>query len=257
MAINSIIDKTAVVILAAGKGKRMKDPDKPKVLHELAGKPMIGRVLDTVMNVSPAKSIIIIGHKAEMVKEYVKSEDYPDVEFALQEEQLGTGHAVMQAAEILKDFDGYVLVLSGDVPLIRKDTLINFFTRHMERGAEVSVMSTVVDDPAGYGRIIRSDPSTFERIVEEKDAGSAEKMINEINSGIYLVKKDLLFEALEKISNNNKQGEYYLTDIIEILKNEGRRVEAFAAASFEELQGVNSPEDLKNAEDFLKRMSNN
>lgn len=245
--------KIVSIILAAGQGKRMKNPDLPKVLCPLHGKPLIQYVLETVKELGTEKDVVIVGHQREKLIEFF-SENYPSVETCVQDEQLGTGHAVAQAEELLKSYVGDFLILAGDVPLITSESLNKFYDLHMEASADVSVLSTMAENPFGYGRIVRNEAGMFKKIVEQKDANESEQAIKEINSGIYLVKSRLLFVALRYVSNTNEQKEYYLTDIVEILKNNGAIVRAFAAAEFEELQGVNSVDDLKRAEESYTRL---
>lgn len=240
----------AIVILAAGQGKRMKNPDIPKVLAELSNKPLISYVIDVSNKLSPEKIIAIIGHKKEVVEEYLGKE-YPEVEYAYQLMQLGTGHAVMQAQNNLESFDGDVLILCGDVPLLQAKTLNSFIKKHQESSSDLSVLSAVTESPTGYGRIVRNEAKDFYKITEEKDADEEVKKIKEINSGIFLVNSKMLFNALSKISNKNAQGEYYLTDIVEVFVNENRKCLAFTGVSFDELQGINSPEDLLRAERYF------
>jgi bifunctional UDP-N-acetylglucosamine pyrophosphorylase/glucosamine-1-phosphate N-acetyltransferase len=242
----------AVVVLAAGKGKRMNNPNMSKVMALLDAKPLIFHVLSESKLLSPALTIVIVGHQKESVIDYI-GVVFPDVMFEEQNEQKGTGHAVMQTAGKLRDFNGNVLILSGDVPLLSSLTMQEFINNHIGHGADLSVLSSVAPNPYGYGRIVRDADNSFLRIVEEKDAADNEKLIDEINSGVYFVKAPLLFEALESVSDNNAQGEYYLTDIIEILHRQGCKVIAYPGAVFEELQGVNSPEDLERVNDYYKK----
>ncbi|ROL61858.1 UDP-N-acetylglucosamine pyrophosphorylase [Bacteroidetes/Chlorobi group bacterium ChocPot_Mid] len=242
-------DNLAVIILAAGQGKRMLDPSKAKVMYPLAGKPLIQHVLETAEQLS--KNIyIIVGYQKESVIDFVNSfgKDFNIVE---QKEQLGTGHAVAQTESLLRNFTGDILILCGDVPNLSYKTLLQFIENHQTESADISVLSTIADNPYGYGRIIRNEKLEFLKITEEKDASPEEKDVSEINSGVYLVKSNLLFPALHKVSNRNAQGEYYLTDIIEILRNENAKVYAFPDADFGETSGVNSPDDLKNAESYF------
>ncbi|MFP4527104.1 MAG: sugar phosphate nucleotidyltransferase [Candidatus Kapaibacterium sp.] len=239
------MNKIAIVILAAGKGKRMKNPNLPKVLVPLKDKPLVGHVLDTAFRLDPEKIVLIIGHLKETVIDYVKGMRSDLMEYAVQEHQLGTGHAVAQAEPKLEGFDGDVLILCGDVPLLRESTLRKFIDSHREADADVSVLTADAPDPTGYGRIVRDSDGDFLRIVEEKDASAEEKKITEFNSGVYFVKAELLFSALREVGNENAQGEYYLTDIIGIARDRGKRAAAFKLADFDELQGVNSPEDLE------------
>jgi UDP-N-acetylglucosamine diphosphorylase/glucosamine-1-phosphate N-acetyltransferase len=247
---SEINQNLCIIILAAGKGKRMNNPSMAKVMAELAGKPLIGHVLKEAIKLTPEKIIIVVGHQKDSVINYVKTLDLNNISFVKQKEQLGTGHAVNQAKPELIGYYGNILILAGDVPLLSSGTLINFINFHKENKSDVSVLSTITPNPFGYGRIIRDGEGNFIKIAEEKDATYEEKKVNEINSGVFLLKSDLLFNSLQEVSNKNAQGEYYLTDIIEILKNKGANVHAYSGAVFDELQGVNSPEDLKKVEEF-------
>lgn len=244
----------SIVILAAGKGKRMKNPNISKVMANLDKKPLIHHVLNQALKLNPEKIVVIVGHQKESVINYIR-DNFQLIEFAIQDEQLGTGHAVMQTEPNFVNYEGDILILSGDVPLLRATTLNKFIKNHYKNNFDLSVLSTYADNPTGYGRIIRNENGEFIKIIEEKDADTTQKSINEINSGVYFVKSSLLFEALKQISNDNKQNEYYLTDIIEILQTKGYKVGAFAGAEFNELQGVNSPEDLAKAEQYYFAMN--
>jgi bifunctional UDP-N-acetylglucosamine pyrophosphorylase/glucosamine-1-phosphate N-acetyltransferase len=240
----------AIVILAAGIGKRMKNPALPKVLVELAGKPLLGHVLAQARELNPTRTIIIVGHHAEKVEAYVNSLFEVKAEFAVQNEQLGTGHAVLQAGPALRRFEGDVLILCGDVPLLSAETLRRFIRNHTENRADLSVLSADAPNAAGYGRIVRDRSGHFLKITEEKDSTDEIRKITEFNSGVYLVNSSLLFGALQQVSNNNAQGEYYLTDIVGILNSNRKSVIAYKGTSFEELQGINSPEQLAKAEEY-------
>jgi UDP-N-acetylglucosamine diphosphorylase/glucosamine-1-phosphate N-acetyltransferase len=248
--------KFAIAILAAGKGKRMKNPEMSKVMALLANKPLIAHVLEQALELSPDKIVIIVGHKKESVIDFV-NKNYNLIEFAEQNEQLGTGHAVAQTESNFAGYEGEILILSGDVPLLQADTLTEFAGFHSKGGFDLSVLTTFTENPFGYGRIIRDDDNNFVKIVEEKDASEDEKQIKEINSGVYLVKSKLLFDALKKVKNNNTQNEYYLTDIIEMLQKQGYKTGAFPGAEINELQGINSPEDLMLAEKYFSEMNKN
>lgn len=243
----------SVVILAAGKGKRMNNPDLPKVLALLNNKPLIEYVIELALQSNAAKIVPIIGHHRDKVISFFESKNYSNLDYVIQEEQLGTGHAVLQAEKKLYDFDCDVLILSGDVPLVKLSTIENFIYEHNKINSDLSVLSCYADNPFGYGRILRNENNGFERIVEEKDADENIKKIKEINSGIYLVNSKLLFSALKNIRNNNAQGEFYLTDIVGILKHNNFSVNSFPLADFEELQGVNSQDDLINLHLILKK----
>lgn len=244
-------NKLAIVILAAGKGKRMNNPNLPKVLVELKERPLLDYVLELSANLNPEKVVVIVGYHKEQVIEFIKKHNKPIFEYAIQEEQLGTGHAVAQTESNLSEFDGNILILSGDVPLLSKSTTQNFIHLHYDSNSSASVLSSIAQNPYGYGRIIRDENDDFIKITEEKDANEQEKSIKEINSGIYMINSKLLFESLKKISNNNAQNEYYLTDVIDILYKQNHTVKAFAIADFNEIQGVNQLTDLENLQNNL------
>jgi UDP-N-acetylglucosamine diphosphorylase/glucosamine-1-phosphate N-acetyltransferase len=240
----------AVAILAAGLGKRMKSPEKPKVMFEINGKPMIDHVVRLAFLVNAEKVVPIVGHHREQVIEYLKR-NFPDkdIEYAVQNEQLGTGHAVMQTESILKDFEGDILILSGDVPLLRFETVQQLIGEHFSSNNNATLLTTVFKDPHGYGRIVRNSAGNFEKIVEHKDATDEEKLINEINPAIYIVKSGVLFDALSRISPENSQKEYYLTDIFHFIPKE--RTGTVTTGDELEVTGVNSIEQLKEMEDAL------
>ena len=240
----------AVVILAAGKGKRMGNPDLAKVLVPLKGTPLVGHVLQTVKGLDCERVVAIVGHQREAVADYVKSVT-PTARIAIQEEQLGTGHAVQQTEQALADFSGDVVILSGDVPLLSTDTLTMLIKDHQSSGAALTVLTTRVPDPTGYGRIVRTSDDHLARIVEHKDASDAELPIDEINSGIYVVDRATLFDALSQVRNDNRQQEYYLTDIAGILNDGGQRVNIFLADDWHEVHGINTPADLDYADEIL------
>ncbi|MCS6808438.1 MAG: NTP transferase domain-containing protein [Candidatus Kapabacteria bacterium] len=243
----------AVVILAAGKGTRMNNPHKAKVMFELAARPMIEYVVHQAQSLAPERIIVVVGFQKESVIAYLRAR-FPDyLEYAHQDQQLGTGHAVQQAECLLQNFFGNVLILSGDVPLLRTETLQAFAAAHAASRATASVLTVDAPNPAGYGRIIRAHNGEFEKIVEHKDANQEERAITEINSGIYLVRSSALFSALREVSNNNAQGEYYLTDIIDILRRRGESVHAWKCDAFLEVLGVNTLEQLAEAEDIVGR----
>lgn len=244
-------NKLATVILAAGQGKRMNNPDSPKVLAELNGKPLIKYVLELTQKINAEKNVVIVGHKKELIIDFVNSLKDNKIEFAEQNEQLGTGHAVDQSREILQNFVGNILILCGDVPLIKSNTIMNFIEQYENSESDISVLSMIANNPKGYGRIIRDDENNFLAITEEKDANETKKLIREVNSGIIIAKADLLYNALSKLQNNNAQGEYYLTDVIDIIRSMGKKVTAFSTTNFDELQGINTFEDLERAKSFL------
>lgn len=237
----------AAVILAAGKGTRMKSV-LPKVLHEVGGKPMVQHVLNAAKEAGAEKNVVVIGFGAESVAESLKEQ----AEFAIQAEQLGTGHAVMQAREKLAGFSGTVMVLCGDTPLLTGDTLHSLFAAHSKAKAAATVLTAVMPDPSGYGRVIRDAKGNVLKIVEQKDAKPAELAVQEVNTGIYCFGKEVLFDALDHIGCENQQGEYYLTDVIGILVNGGSKVWAVEAKDSEETLGVNSRLQLAQAEKVLR-----
>ncbi|MDD5226575.1 MAG: NTP transferase domain-containing protein [Candidatus Omnitrophica bacterium] len=227
------------IVLAAGKGTRMCS-ELPKVLHPVFGKPVLGYVLEALAAAGIKNLYGVVGYKADEVRAFLKIYGAVSV---LQREQKGTGHAVMMAKAALKNAQGPVLIWPGDMPLVKPETLERFVAAHKKSQAHVSVLSCVQEDPSGYGRIVRNE-GHFAAIREELDATPEERKIREVNTGIYLFDKKVLFEALERVGSNNQKGEYYLTDTIEILRREGYCVEAFSLASAEEGQGINSQKDL-------------
>ena len=233
----------AVVILAAGKGKRMNNPEKAKVMFELDGKPMIDYVVKTARSLQPKKIIIVVGWQRESVVEHISSK-FPGVEFVEQPEQLGTGHAVLQTKSQLDDFKGDVLVLSGDVPALKEQTAGALIGFHRMSEASATIFTAGLEDPSGYGRIVRNKDNSVKKIVEDKDASKTELAIKEINSGIYVFDKVQLFAALAKIKQNNAQGEYYLTDVFEIFWQYHWHVSAVKALDSFEVMGINTVEQL-------------
>ncbi len=228
------------LILAAGMGTRMKS-SLCKVLHPVAGRPMISYVMDAVHSCGFQKIVVVVGHQAEAVRKVAGAQG---VDFAFQEPQLGTGHAVMAAKELLRAFSGNVFILCGDIPLMRGDTIREFIHFHEQKSSRLTVMTTIADDPAGYGRIIRNSSQLVERIVEQRDANEAQKTVREINTGLYIVESELLFSLLERIGANNSQGEYYLTDIVEEAVCASVPVHAFVLKDSLEASGVNTRADL-------------
>lgn len=243
--------KTTVssLILAAGKGTRMKS-DRAKVLHEVLDAPMIHYVLDAVQELSPAQTIVVVGHQGEEVKAAMAKYQ---VTFVLQKEQLGTGHAVLCAKDILQASGGTVLILCGDVPLIRPVTLRQMLAEHLGKSPVLTLMTTRLDKPAGYGRIISSDDGRIVKIVEEKDATAAEKEIKEVNAGIYCADIDILFDLLAEVDFNNSQGEMYLTDIVAVAIRHGLKVNRFSGADAVEVLGVNSMDELAEARELMRK----
>lgn len=239
------------VILAAGKGTRMKSK-LYKVLHPVCGKPMVQHVVDQVSQLGLQKLVTVVGHGAEMVQEQLGNVS----EFALQAEQLGTAHAVDQAASVLANEEGTTLVICGDTPLITAETMEALLQQHKEAGAMATVLTAYIEEPAGYGRIVRNENGHVEKIVEHKDANEKELAIKEINTGTYCFDNKALFASLSKVSNDNVQGEYYLPDVIEILKNEGHIVSAYQTEHFDETLGVNDRVALSQAEIIMKNRIN-
>ena len=239
------------VILAAGQGTRMKSK-LYKVLHTVCGKTMVQHVLDQVSSLDVQKVVTIVGHGAEQVQAELGSRS----QFALQSEQLGTAHAVMQAEEILKDKPGTTFVICGDTPLIKVETMEALIKQHEEQGAKASILTAYLEDPTGYGRIIRNEKGLVEKIVEHKDATEEERKVTEINTGTYCFDNQALFATLKKVSNDNVQGEYYLPDVIEILKSEGETITAYQTNDFEETLGVNDRIALSQAEKTMRKRIN-
>lgn len=239
------------VILAAGQGKRMKS-DLYKVLHPVCGKPMVEHVADQVSQAGLQEVVTVIGHGADAVKEHLGDR----VSYVLQEEQLGTGHAVMQAEELLADKDGVTVVLCGDTPIIRSETMRSLMEHHEKTGAKATVLTAKAEDPAGYGRVIRDKSGQVTRIVEHKDANEEERAVKEINTGTYCFDNKTLFQALKQVGNNNAQGEYYLPDVIEILKRKGETLSAWQTSDFSETIGVNDRVALAKAEKALRKRIN-
>ncbi|MEI5994112.1 GlmU protein [Enterococcus sp. 4G2_DIV0659] len=240
-----------VIILAAGKGTRMKSK-LYKVLHPVAGKPMVEHIMDQVEKTNPSEVVTIVGHGAEAIKSHLGERS----QYALQEEQLGTGHAVLQAQDHLADKQGTTLVITGDTPLLTAETLTNLFAYHQGKNASATILTAHADDPTGYGRIIRDHVGIVEKIVEQKDASEQEARVQEINTGTFCFDNEALFKALSKIDTNNAQGEYYLTDIIEILKKEGKTVAAYQMADFEEAMGINDRVALAEANKIMHQRLN-
>ncbi|AMM91253.1 bifunctional UDP-N-acetylglucosamine diphosphorylase/glucosamine-1-phosphate N-acetyltransferase GlmU [Peribacillus simplex] len=239
------------IILAAGQGTRMKSK-LYKVLHPVCGKPMVQHVIDQVNQLQIEDIVTVIGHGAEKVQEQLGD----SCEYALQGQQLGTAHAVMQAESVLSDKSGTTLVICGDTPLIKAETMKELIALHEQSQAKATILTAYADNPAGYGRVLRGGGGLVEKIVEHKDATDEEKYVKEINTGTYCFDNQALFSALKKVSNENVQGEYYLPDVIEILKQEGEVVTAFQSSDFEETLGVNDRVALSQAEQILRKRIN-
>ncbi|HFD6484180.1 TPA: bifunctional UDP-N-acetylglucosamine diphosphorylase/glucosamine-1-phosphate N-acetyltransferase GlmU [Enterococcus hirae] len=245
------MDARYAIILAAGKGTRMKSK-LYKVLHPVSGQPMVEHIINRVSETNPDQIITIVGHGAEQVKAQLGERS----EYALQAEQLGTGHAVLQAASFLQGKEGTTLVISGDTPLLTTETLNNLFEYHQGKNASATILTAQAEDPTGYGRIIRDHIGIVEKIVEQKDTTPEEALLQEINTGTYCFDNQALFEALNKVGTDNAQGEYYLTDIIEILKDAGKTVAAYQTEDFDESMGVNDRIALAKANELMRQRIN-
>ncbi|MGB9182396.1 MAG: bifunctional UDP-N-acetylglucosamine diphosphorylase/glucosamine-1-phosphate N-acetyltransferase GlmU [Pyrinomonadaceae bacterium] len=245
-----------VLILAAGLGTRMRSR-KAKVLHELGGRPLIAHVCRTAAALSPRHIYVIVGHQAEEVRKAVRAElGEEGATFITQAEQLGTGDAVMSAREHLADANSTLLTFYGDLPLVRAETLgalVHQHRTHRGRGAACTMLTVKLEDPTGYGRIVRDEEARFEKIVEQRDATPAEKQIKEINAGIYCFETRLLFDALARVQPANAQGEYYLTDVPGILRADGEDISIYAHADAREVSGINTRAELAEFENLLRR----
>jgi bifunctional UDP-N-acetylglucosamine pyrophosphorylase/glucosamine-1-phosphate N-acetyltransferase len=241
-----------VLVMAAGLGTRMKST-RAKVLHELGGRPLIAHVVRTAHSLEPQTILVVVGHQAEEVEQAVLTEVGELASFAIQAKQRGTGDAVESARSKLENSDSLLLVLSGDVPLIKAETLQNLIQHHRATGAACTILAVRLENPTGYGRIIRDEQGAFERIVEQKDATEAERKVREINSGIYCFDSTDLFAALRRVEPKNQQGEYYLTDVAEIILNSGGKVEIVTHNDPRELSGINTRAELAEFENLLRR----
>lgn len=235
------------VILAAGKGTRMRSK-LPKVLHKVGGKPMLQHVIDAANVAGCTEKVVIIGHEAELVEKMVAGQG----KTALQAEQLGTGHAVMQAKEALAGFTGTAMILCGDTPLLDGAELKKFYEAHKASGAAATVLTAIMDDPFGYGRIVRDAKGNVQGIVEQKDATEAQKAIKEINTGIYCLECPLMFDVLATLTCNNAQGEYYLTDVLEKLNAAGKKVGGVVTEDSDMVMGINSRKQMSVAESVMR-----
>ncbi len=240
--------KIDAVVLAAGKGTRMNS-DLPKVLHEIVGKSLLGHVLDTVKQVGIAHTVIVVGHKADLVRETCGGEG---LDFVLQEPQLGTGHAVQVAVPALRE-GGHTVVLAGDVPLLRASTLQKLVDGTISSGAAAVVLTCVVDDAGAYGRIVKDEAGNVQKIVEARDASPTELAIGEYNTGVFCFRTDQLIEALGQLTTDNMQGEYYLTDTVAYLVEQGRQVAAVSTSDPDEVVGINTVAELADAAAILAK----
>jgi bifunctional UDP-N-acetylglucosamine pyrophosphorylase / glucosamine-1-phosphate N-acetyltransferase len=241
-----------VILLAAGQGTRMKS-GLPKVLHPLAGKPLLVHVLATALQLEPRIVAVVVGHGAEAVQQACPR---ADLTWILQEKQLGTGHAVLCAKSAFRDFSGDILILSGDVPLIREQTLNLMIKTHRQRGAALTLMTATLDSPTGYGRILRDAQARITGTVEERDATDLQKRIEEVNAGVYVASPQFLFSALEQIENNNQQGEYYLPDVVTIGLHQDKGIETVHVDDTREIMGINTREELAAMEKRLQEQIN-
>ncbi|WP_318153807.1 bifunctional UDP-N-acetylglucosamine diphosphorylase/glucosamine-1-phosphate N-acetyltransferase GlmU [Paenibacillus vietnamensis] len=243
--------KVMAIVLAAGQGKRMKSK-LYKVLHPVCGKPMVGHVLDAVREAEAGRTVVVVGHGAEAVKSYLGDA----AEYVLQEQQLGTGHAVRQAEALLGAEEGTTIVICGDTPLVQASTIKSMLELHASSGAAATVLTASFDNPTGYGRVIRGEDGTVQRIVEQKDCSPEEAAVKEINTGTYCFDNKKLFEALAKVTSNNAQGEYYLTDVIGIFRASGESVQGYCTEDLAEAIGVNDRIALSEAERFMRERIN-
>lgn len=239
---------TYAIVLAAGQGTRMKS-ELYKVLHPVCGKAMVAHVIDSILNIGATRVVTIVGHGAEKVSSTLGEKS----EYAVQNEQLGTAHAVQQAEELLGDLEGTTIVICGDTPLIRTETMESLIEHHNSTGAQATILTAIADDPTGYGRIIRGEDNQVLRNVEHKDATAQEQQVKEINTGTYCFSNKVLFETLKKVKNDNAQGEYYLPDVIGILQAEGSLVSAHIVEDFSETLGINDRVVLSQAESVMRQ----
>ncbi|PIC69587.1 bifunctional UDP-N-acetylglucosamine diphosphorylase/glucosamine-1-phosphate N-acetyltransferase GlmU [Sporosarcina sp. P16b] len=240
---------TYAIVLAAGQGTRMKS-DLYKVLHPVCGKPMVEHVIDHIRDLHSDRIVTIVGHGAEMVEQTLGNKS----EYALQTQQLGTAHAVQQAERVLADLEGTTLVVCGDTPLISTETMAALLAHHHETEAKATILTAIADDPTGYGRIIRAENGDVMRNVEHKDTNDEERLVKEINTGTYCFDNRVLFDTLKKVNNENAQGEYYLPDVLGILKSEGQRISAYTTPNFHETLGVNDRVALAQAEKNMRQL---
>ncbi len=247
-------DNVAVIILAAGQGTRMKS-NKAKVLHEIAGRPMILYVVEAARKIAGDNVIVVIGHQAQKVRDIIS--EVAQVHFAYQEEQLGTGHAVQCAVPGLPDGCDEVVVLCGDVPLIRAQTITELIEDHRSAARDISLLAVELENPYGYGRVLVDDTRRVFGIIEESDATNAQKQIKLINAGIYCIRKDFLLQALPRIRTNNAQNELYLTDIMGIGHSENKKIGVVIGTDPSEVIGVNTIQELKRVETILQNPARN
>lgn len=243
--------KCSAIILAAGKGVRMRS-DLPKVVHRLAGKAMVSHVVDAVRGTGIEKIILVVGHGRQVIQDLFINEN---VQFVIQEQQLGTGHALMQAQPAVSE-DDTVVVLAGDTPLLQTGTVKKMLEHHLSSGAAATVLTAKIDNPFGYGRVIRNPDGSLNSIIEEKDASEEQRKVNEINSGMYCFNRADAFDVLGNIGTDNAQGEYYLTDILKIFISEGKKVEIFLTDAVDDIYGINDRVQMAEAERILRQRKN-
>ncbi len=255
MSHTSSTTSPSAIILAAGLGKRMRS-DLPKVLHPVGDRPMVCAVIDACRAAGCERIVLVVGYRQELVREALA--DQPDIEYAEQLDQLGTGHAVVQARSLFEASigsgasSGDVFVLAGDGPLIRSETLGELLHRHRETGASATMATSMIDDPSGYGRIVRGSDGSFEAIVEQKNCTPEQLAINEVNPSYYCFKVSSLFETLERVTRNEASGEYYVTDVPGLLLESGSRVEVLASVPPEDILSINSPEQLAGVDEIYR-----
>ncbi len=243
----------SVIVLAAGKGKRMRS-SVPKILHPILGQPIISYVLESIKRISPQRIVLVLGHGSNEVK---KSLNYEQIDSVIQKEQLGTGHAVYSTRRKLRSFNGNIVIVNGDSPLISPGTLKKLIGSHERTRSVLSILTADTRDTHGYGRVMRNGRGHVVRIIEEEDANANQRRINEINSGVYCVESGFLWKALSQVDRKNDQKEFYLTDIVEIASKEGKRVNVFVSKDSEEILGINNRVDLSRVEEIIGRRINN
>ena len=241
-----MINNLSIIILAAGKGTRMKS-DIPKVLHTINDKAMIDKVIETANLLNPEKIVLVIGYKYELLESHLKDSN---IKFAYQINQKGTGHAVSKTEPLFQNYKGDILILSGDVPLLSLSTLKKLYSHHKNNNASATILTADLDNPDGYGRIIRDKNSNLKKIIEHKDASLIERKITEINSGIYIFNSEILFSELPNINNKNIQGEYYLPDVLLHIIKQNKKVSLLKTKKYYEIQGVNNMEQLQKLHEF-------
>ena len=239
----------SIVILAAGKGKRM-DSDIPKVLHKLNNISLIERVIKTTNGLNASKTVIVVGHKKELIKKSLEKQS--NIEYAVQDKQKGTAHAVKMCFKNLKNFNGNVIILSGDVPLISLETLKKLIDIKEQKNAKASILTANMENPDGYGRIIRNKKDQIKEMKEHKDCNNSELLNKEINAGIYVIENRCLFNYIPKINNKNAQEEYYLPDLINLMIHDGESIATYKTSNISEISGVNDKEQLRELESYLK-----